>query len=147
MIKARQFWLAQRYDDRYEGFELPCGDYSNWKGAIKVIEHSAFVRLQDELEYTKRLLADERSGDCDKDKTIRRLERNLNNALSENAVLREALEFYASGDYWGYEHPSSDIFNSIDSRDLGIGDFQLSEDADDDGVGGRTAREALEKVK
>ena len=69
------------------------------------------------------------------------------NLKKENAVLREALEFYASGDYWGYEHPSSDIFNSIDSRDLGIGDFQLSEDADDDGVGGRTAREALEKVK
>jgi len=78
----------------------------------------------------------------------------LNELKQENQKLKEALkvaveamEFYASGDYWGYEHPSSDIFNSIDSRDLGIGDFQLSEDADDDGVGGRTAREALEKVK
>lgn len=80
------------------------------------------------------------------DKVDRLFEANRK-LIKENAILREALEFYASGDYWSYEHPSSHIFNSIDSGDLGIGDFQLGEDADDDGVGGRTAREALEKVK
>lgn len=48
--KARQFWLAQRYDDRYEGFELPCGDYSNWKGAIKVIEKSAYDKAVEALK-------------------------------------------------------------------------------------------------
>lgn len=52
--KARQFWLAQRYDDRYEGFELPCGDYSNWKGAIKVIEKSAYDKAVEALKWIKR---------------------------------------------------------------------------------------------
>ncbi len=137
--KARQFWLAQRYDDRYEGFELPCGDYSNWKGAIKVIEHSAFVRLQDELEYTKRLLADERSGDCDKDKTIRRLESNLNNALSENAILREALELAVkSGEF--FRRHADCRKESWSCRCEFCKDNSASKNL-------REAREALEKVK
>lgn len=50
MSKVREFWLAQRYDDRYEGFELPCGDYSNWKGAVKVIEKSAYNKAVSALE-------------------------------------------------------------------------------------------------
>ena len=48
--KAREFWLAQRYDDRYEGFELPCGDYSNWKGAVKVIDKSAYDKAVEALK-------------------------------------------------------------------------------------------------
>lgn len=87
-VKPREYFLADSHLKTETGQEfriagtfpessILAGNY------IHVIEHSAFVRLQDELEYTKRLLADERSGDCDKDKTIRRLERNLNNALSE----------------------------------------------------------------
>ena len=92
--KAREYFLADSHLRTETGQEFRIAGTFPESGMvtgsyIHVIEHSAFVRLQDELEYTKRLLADERSGDCDKDKTIRRLERNLNNALSENAILRE----------------------------------------------------------
>ena len=107
--KAREFWIdsaplfngldmypyKKAFDNIQDAEEMIVGN------TYHVIEHSAFVRLQEELEYTKRLLADERSGDCDKDKTIRRLERNLNNALSENAILRKALELAVkSGEFF-----------------------------------------------
>ena len=95
--KPREYFLADSHlktetgqEFRIAGTFLESGMVTG--SYIHVIEKSAFVRLQEELEYTKRLLADERSGDCDKDKTIRRLEINLNNALSENEILREALE-------------------------------------------------------
>lgn len=135
--EAREFWIyrneeyAPTYacDFNQRGF-VP----SKNRESIHVIEYSEYEKLQKENDKLKNY-------------DIASLEVMLEELKKENAILRKALEFYASGDYWGYEHPSSDIFNSIDSRDLGIGDFQLSEDADDDGVGGRTAREALEKVK
>ena len=115
--KPREYFLADSHLKTETGQEFRIAGTFPESGMvtgsyIHVIEHSAFVRLQDELEYTKRLLADERSGDCDKDKTIRRLERNLNNALSENAILREALSRYeaAKNDVIRYCYPNSDIF-------------------------------------
>lgn len=47
----------------------------------KVVQELAAAKA--EIEYLNRQLADERSGDCDKDKTIRRLESNLTQANAE----------------------------------------------------------------
>ena len=154
--KAREYFLADSHLKTETGQEfriagtfpessILAGNY------IHVIEHSAFVRLQDELEYTKRLLADERSGDCDKDKTIRRLERNLNNALSENAILREALEFYANESNWKtIEHCEGDKLSKIRTQAEDYDSYGYSENGEASRlmvVAGKKARQALEKVK
>lgn len=47
-----------------------------------------------EIDYLNRMLADERSGDCDKDKTIRRLESNLLNAQDEIKQLQQKISDY-----------------------------------------------------
>lgn len=58
--------------------------------------------------------------------------------------LRKACEFYASSDQWNCTKEQLTTYNTIDKDDLGIGDFQFACDVDDDRVGGKKAREALE---
>lgn len=58
--------------------------------------------------------------------------------------LRQACEFYASSDQWNCTKEQLTTYNTIDKDDLGIGDFQFACDVDDDRVGGKKAREALE---
>lgn len=141
MSKVREFWLAQRYDDRYEGFELPCGDYSNWKGAVKVIEKSAYDALKKENEELIFQLANRTEKyKIAMDKGVDVLSWKLEKAV-------EALRFYADGDSWGHESPSSTSYSVIDKEDMGIGEFNLNELTDDDRVGGLRARKFLEENK
>lgn len=41
-VKAREFWLAQDHEGNYDAFEKPCSDYSNYKGALEVVDKSTF---------------------------------------------------------------------------------------------------------
>lgn len=65
----------------------------------------------------------------------------------------EALEFYADGDSWGHVAPGThyvtNVYQCVDKTDYGEGDFTISErmNIDDSGVGGRRARQALEKLR
>lgn len=59
----------------------------------------------------------------------------------------EVIEFYADGDSWGHESPSSTSYSVIDTTDMGNGDFDLNEITDDNGVGGLKARKFLEENK
>lgn len=63
------------------------------------------------------------------------------------AIAIEALEFYADGDNWGHIDPYKNDYRIIDKTDIGKGDFQISENVDDNYVGGLKAREALEEIK
>lgn len=58
-----------------------------------------------------------------------------------------ALEFYADGYNWEHIAPDKVDYRVINKSDFGIGDFKLSDITDDEWVGGRTAREALKKIR
>lgn len=66
-------------------------DYIATNGDEYVLK-SKYQSLQAEIEHLKRMLADERSGDCDKDKTIRRLGSNYQSLLEQCEKLAELLE-------------------------------------------------------
>lgn len=65
----------------------------------------------------------------------------------QNQELIKALKFYADGDNWGYIAPDKVDYRVIEKSDFGIGEFQLTELTDDEWVGGRRAREVLEKYQ
>lgn len=85
--------------------------YSDMQGFIDV---STYNDVQVENEYLKRMLADERSGDCDKDKTIRRLESNLKALEQELAKAIKTLEFY--GDPETYIETHNDLYIKIEPK-------------------------------
>lgn len=72
------------------------------------------------------------------------LEKEIIKLKKSREWLRKACEFYASSDQWNCTKEQLTTYNTIDKDDLGIGDFQFACDVDDDRVGGKKAREALE---
>lgn len=72
------------------------------------------------------------------------LEKEITKLKKSREVLMKACEFYASSDQWNCTKEQLTTYNTIDKDDLGIGDFQFACDVDDDRVGGKKAREALE---
>lgn len=109
------------------------------------------AELKAENNYLNRMLADERSGDCDKDKAIKRLTSNLEIcdnelAASESRIekLREALEFYADKNNW-YDANAK----YTEKAEMPIL-YMIIASIDTEGetwLGGRTAREALKKLR
>ena len=61
--------------------------------------------------------------------------------------MREALEFYADLDSWHHLTTESTKYYKIDLSDVGNGDFDNGNGTDDDNVGGKRARLALEEIK
>ena len=58
-------------------------------------------------------------------------------------ALRRAVEFYSDEQQWNCTPEKLTTYNTIGKDDLGIGDFHLTKDVDDDRVGGKKAREAI----
>lgn len=118
-------------------------DYIATNGDEYVLK-SKYQSLQAEIEHLKRMLADERSGDCDKDKTIRRLGSNYQSLLEQCEKIEKALEFYT---------PSKDaIFEVVDEgRNYDtynvIYESDLSPDGKCDQPLGTKARQALEEYR
>ncbi len=78
--------------EKLEAVEIVYKDKIEETNSLELELQESTVKLQAleaENEYLKRQLADERSGDCDKDKTIRRLESNYNNIQSNLSELEE----------------------------------------------------------
>jgi hypothetical protein len=67
-----------------------------------------------------------------------------------SAELKEkdaALGFYADSDNWGHTDPGCATYDRIDKNDFGTGEFQISECTDDERVGGKLARQVLQKYR
>jgi len=56
--KPREFWIALKHDGSLSAFELPCDDYTNYCGAVAVIEHAAYLKLEAKLEIAVEALAE-----------------------------------------------------------------------------------------
>jgi septal ring factor EnvC (AmiA/AmiB activator) len=80
-------------------YESLAQELAAWKEQCEKLEKK-IDSLKAEIHYLNRSLADERSGDCDKDKTIRRLTNNFSNLQTENKNLLSALEKISL--HWSY---------------------------------------------
>lgn len=94
----------------------------------------AYLELEEKHEYVHKKLLDD----------IEYQKKEITKLKKSREVLRKACEFYASSDQWNCTKEQLTTYNTIDKDDLGIGDFQFACDVDDDRVGGKKAREALE---
>ena len=121
---------------------------------VHVIEYSALEQAEAKIRELQLQLADRtekyhlfiESGLDQKCREVKELEAKLEIAV-------EALEFYADSDSWGHIEPgthyATNIYQCVDKEDYGEGDFIISErmNIDDSGVGGKRARQALEKLR
>lgn len=71
---------------------------------------------------------------------IQQLEQQL---AEKDAVL----SWYASVDNWHHKNFESVEYILINEEDMGVGDFQFNEITDDEWVGGKRAREVMQKYK
>lgn len=106
------------------------------------VPYSDYQKLESEINYLNRMLADERSGDCDKDKTIRRLESNYQSLKEQCEKMEKALEFYSPKEKWNEFISTGGCFYEQG------GDFVECFDAQNgDSDQGSTARQALEEYR
>lgn len=62
----REFWIAGRSDGMFDAFEMPCANYSGYFRAVHVIEHSAYVQLEEKLRIAVEALEQmAKGGVCD----------------------------------------------------------------------------------
>ena len=74
-------------------------------------------------------------------------QREIERLRAELADKDAALEFYASADNWHHKNSESVEYRLINEEDMGVGDFNFNEITDDEWVGGKRAREVLNKYK
>ena len=86
-------------------------------------------------------------GEKESEYLIKRLSNRVKELEGKLEKAVKVIEFYADGDSWGHESPSSTSYSVIDKEDMGIGEFNLNELTDDDRVGGLRARKFLEENK
>jgi hypothetical protein len=73
-------------------------------------------------------------------KNYKEIEEKIKELEAQLKKAEDVIEFYADGDNWGHINADTAVYSVI-QNDLGVGDFDLNDIVDDDGVGGLLARE------
>jgi len=65
----------------------------------------------------------------------------------QNDLLTRCAEFYGEVDNWNCTELNLIKYAEISKEDIGIGEYEFTQGIDDDGVGGKLARETIKKCK
>jgi len=65
----------------------------------------------------------------------------------QNDLLMRCAEFYGEVDNWNCTELNLIKYAEISKEDIGIGEYEFTQGIDDDGVGGKLARETIKKCK